>query len=60
MATYQAALLGGNSGRPGIVPGDPAGSVLVEVQQAGGHPGQLTDEELQAVIEWIEAGALER
>ncbi len=58
LATYQEALAGGNSG-PAIVPGNPEQSVLVQIQQQGGHPGQLTDEELQQVIEWIEAGAPE-
>jgi hypothetical protein len=33
--------------------------VLVQMQQLGGHPGQLSDQELQQVIEWIEAGAPE-
>jgi hypothetical protein len=59
LATYQEALAGGNSG-PAIVPGNPEQSVLVQIQQQGGHPGQLTDEELQQVIEWIEAGAPEK
>jgi cytochrome b subunit of formate dehydrogenase len=59
LATYQEALAGGNSG-PGIVPGKPDDSQVVLIQQQGGHPGQLTDEELQQVIEWIEAGAPER
>ncbi|MFZ6029526.1 MAG: cytochrome b/b6 domain-containing protein [Chloroflexota bacterium] len=59
LATYPDALDGGESG-PGIVPGDAQDSILIQVQQAGGHPGQLTDEELQAVIEWIEAGAPEK
>ena len=59
LATYQEALAGGNSG-PAIVPGNPEQSVLVQIQQQGGHPGQLTNEELQQVIEWIEAGAPEK
>ena len=59
LATYQDALAGGNNG-PGIVPGDPDGSVIVQIQQKGGHPGQLTAEELQQVIEWIQAGAAEK
>lgn len=58
LSTYQDALAGGNSG-PGIVPGDPDGSWIVKIQQEGGHPGQLTDAELQQVIEWIQAGAAE-
>lgn len=58
LATYQDALAGGNSG-PGIVPGDADASTVVKVQAAGGHPGQLTPEELQQVINWINAGAPE-
>jgi len=56
LATYEKALQGGVDG-PAIVPGDPDASVLVQVQRAGGHPGQLTDAELEQVIEWIAAGA---
>ncbi len=59
LATYQDALKGGNSG-PGIIPGDPEASFVVQIQQKGGHPGQLSDEELQQVIDWIKAGAPER
>jgi len=59
LATYQDALAGGDAG-PGILPGEPEKSSVVTVQQAGGHPGQLTDEELQNVIEWIRAGAPEK
>lgn len=59
LANYQSALKGGNSG-PGIVPGDPDSSMIVKIQQAGSHPGQLTPEELNRVIEWIRAGAPEK
>lgn len=58
LSTYADAIQGGESG-PAIVPGDPQNSLLVTVQQAGGHPGQLTPEELAHIIEWIEAGAPE-
>jgi hypothetical protein len=58
LSTYETALQGGASG-PAIVPGDSAGSVLVQVQQSGAHPAVLTSEELAAVIEWIDAGAPE-
>lgn len=51
-----SALEGGESGAA-IVPGDSESSLLVEIQQEGEHPGQLTAEELQRVIEWIESGA---
>jgi len=59
LSTYADAMKGGASG-PVIVPGDGANSLLVTRQQAGGHPGQLTPEEIAEVIEWIDAGALEK
>jgi mono/diheme cytochrome c family protein len=59
LTTYADALKGGVSG-PVIIPGDSANSLLVIKQQAGGHPGQLTPEEIAQVIEWIDAGALEK
>ena len=58
LAAYQDALKGGASG-PGIVPGNPDASQIVTVQAAGGHPGQLTIDELNALVEWIRAGAPE-
>jgi cytochrome b subunit of formate dehydrogenase/mono/diheme cytochrome c family protein len=59
LSTYQNALKGGSRG-PAIVPGNPDASVLVQVQSAGGHPGQLTIDELNQVIQWILAGAPEQ
>ncbi|MGW8249623.1 MAG: c-type cytochrome domain-containing protein, partial [Anaerolineales bacterium] len=59
LSTYESALAGGNSG-PGIVPGEPQNSQVIIVQQAGGHPGQLGEEEIQQLVEWIENGAPER
>jgi mono/diheme cytochrome c family protein len=59
LSTYADALKGGNSG-PAIIPGDAAHSLLVQKQQAGNHPGQLTAEELAQVMEWIDAGAPEK
>jgi mono/diheme cytochrome c family protein len=56
LADYESALKGGNNG-PAIVPGNPDASELVKVQSAGNHPGQLTTDELNAVIAWIKAGA---
>jgi mono/diheme cytochrome c family protein len=58
LSTYTGALQGGASG-PAIVPGDPPGSLLVQRQQAGNHPGQLSPQELERVIAWILAGAPE-
>jgi cytochrome b subunit of formate dehydrogenase len=59
LETYQSALQGGKSG-PAIVPGDPDNSILVQMQSAGNHPGQLTLDELDRVIKWIQAGAPEK
>ena len=59
LATYQDALTGGNSG-PAIIPGDPDNSILVQKQSMGDHPGQLTIDELNQVIAWIQAGAPEK
>ncbi len=57
--SYADALKGGNSG-PGIVPNDPDGSMIVQKQSLGGHPGQLSADELAKVIAWIKAGAPEK
>jgi cytochrome b subunit of formate dehydrogenase/mono/diheme cytochrome c family protein len=59
LATYQDALKGGGRG-PAIVPNDPDGSMLVQIQSVGSHPGQLSAEELALVIAWIKSGAPER
>lgn len=59
LSTYADAMKGSASG-PVIVPGDAANSLLVKKQEAGGHPGQLTPEEIAQVIEWINAGAPEK
>jgi mono/diheme cytochrome c family protein len=58
LKTYADALKGGKSG-PAIVPNDPLKSVLVVIQQKGGHAGQFTQAEIERFIAWIEAGAPE-
>jgi cytochrome b subunit of formate dehydrogenase len=58
-ATYADAIRGANDG-PVIIPGDPANSKLLDVQSAGGHPGQLNPDELSAIKNWIIAGAPEK
>lgn len=56
---YQSLILGGDSG-PAVVPEDPEGSLLVQKQTAGiPHFGQLDQDELKLVINWIAAGAPE-
>ena len=59
LTTYQDAIKGSQNG-PVIVAGDPQGSNLVQMQSAGGHPGQLTQDELAKIIAWIKAGAPEK
>lgn len=58
LKTYAGILKGGQSGAA-IVPNDPGRSVLVQIQSRGGHPGQLSADELARVIAWIKAGAPE-
>lgn len=59
LTSYADALKGGSRG-PAIVPGQPDASILVKIQLAGNHPGQLTEAELASIVQWITAGALER
>lgn len=58
-ANYADALRGGSDGAV-IIPGDAANSKLIQVQSAGGHPGQLTPEEISLIQNWIDSGALEK
>ena len=57
--TYANTMKGGAKG-PIILPGDGTNSLLVQVQLAGGHFGQLTPEEIKTVQQWIDAGAPEK
>jgi hypothetical protein len=59
LSTYADALKGAADG-PVIVPNDAANSKLFQIQSKGGHPGQLTPEELALVKAWIDAGAVEK
>jgi nitrate/TMAO reductase-like tetraheme cytochrome c subunit/mono/diheme cytochrome c family protein len=59
LTTYATALAGSATG-PVIIPGDAQASLLVGKQSADQpHFGQLTSDELEMVIAWIEAGAPE-
>jgi len=58
LSTYDTALTGGGSGA-GIVPGDAAASIIVQIMEAGGHPALLSAEEVAQLREWIDAGAAE-
>ena len=59
LTNYQTILAGGASG-PGVVPGDPQASLIIQKQSAEQpHFAQLNAEELEAVTGWITAGAPE-
>ncbi|MCZ7544714.1 MAG: NapC/NirT family cytochrome c [Anaerolineae bacterium] len=55
LTTHEGVMAGGASGAV-VVPGDAAASLLVAVQQ-GEHFATLSESELQAVMDWIDAGA---
>ncbi len=57
LSTFADTMKGGDSG-PVIVEGDSAGSLLVEVQ-SGQHFATFSAEELEAIKQWIDAGAPE-
>jgi len=59
LTTYAGVMKGSSDGAV-IVPGNPDESLLVKVQSAGGHPGQLSPEQLTLVKQWITAGAPEK
>jgi hypothetical protein len=56
MDTYANIMKGGKNG-PVIVAGNADTSKLIQVQFAGGHPGQLSADEFANVKAWIEKGA---
>lgn len=59
VSTYQGVLDGGSSG-PGIVPGDPEASIIIQRQTGSSeHFGQLLEDEVEALREWILTGAPE-
>ncbi|MEJ2262979.1 MAG: hypothetical protein P8X95_06010 [Anaerolineales bacterium] len=59
LTSYQGVLDGGVDG-PAVVPGEADSSLLVQKQTADQpHFSQLTPEELDLVIRWINAGAPE-
>ncbi len=58
LSSFDTALSGGNRG-PGIVPGDAAASVIVQIMEGGGHPAQLSEAELAHLVAWIDGGAVE-
>ncbi len=59
LMTYATAMQGGIHG-PVIIPGDVNGSLLVQIQAAGGHNGEMNSDQLKLIMEWIKAGAPEK
>lgn len=57
--SFADAIKGSNNG-PVILPGDSASSTLFIIQSAGGHLGQLSQDELAEVKAWIDQGAPEK
>jgi len=57
LTTYAGTMEGGDDGAV-IIPGDSAGSVLVQVQ-SGQHFATFSADELEVVKKWIDAGAPE-
>jgi nitrate/TMAO reductase-like tetraheme cytochrome c subunit len=59
LSSYEGLLLGGKNG-PSLLPGDPEASLVIQRQsEPRDHFGQVLDDELEAMFEWILAGAPE-
>jgi len=58
LITYAGAMAGGKDG-PVINPGDSANSKIVEIQSKP-HFANLSSDELNSLIQWIDAGAPEK
>ena len=59
LSSYESIMAGSENG-PVIVPGDPANSLLIQRQsQPREHFGQVLEDELSALTDWIAAGASE-
>ncbi|MCP4138829.1 MAG: hypothetical protein GY755_00805 [Chloroflexi bacterium] len=56
LASYEDTMAGGQSGEI-VSAGDSANSLLITIQLPGDHLGQLSEEELNFVKEWVDAGA---
>lgn len=59
LSTFSDTMKGAEDG-PVVIPNDSASSKLLQIQSQGGHPGQLTPDELAILKAWIEGGALEK
>ena len=59
MLTYEDLMKGSTKG-PVIIPGNSAGSLLIQVQSTCKHFANLSAEELEIIEQWIDAGAPEK
>lgn len=60
MSSYESIMAGSENG-PVIIPGDPANSPLIQRQsEPREHFGQVLDDELTALSEWVASGAPEK
>lgn len=60
LSSYADLLQGGQNG-PALIPGDPGASLIIQKQSGPrDHFGQVLDDELEALTEWIAAGAPEK
>ena len=59
LKTYTDAMKGGSSG-PAIIAGNPDQSLVITKTKDGNHSGKFSADELQLIISWIKAGALEK
>ncbi len=60
LTSYKSILAGSTDG-PVLIPGDPDGSLIIQRQsQSEPHFGQVLPDELQALRDWIAAGAPEK
>jgi hypothetical protein len=60
VTTYAGLMQGGNSGQA-IIPGDSAASLLIQKQTGSqNHFGQFLPDEVQQMMDWINAGAPEK
>jgi len=63
----ESLLKGGHSGKPAVIPGDPANSQMVILIRHDGpkedpmdmppHKDKLSDADIQTITDWIKAGA---
>ncbi|MCL4263924.1 MAG: NapC/NirT family cytochrome c [Anaerolineae bacterium] len=60
LSSYATILQGGTNG-PALVPGDPDASLIIQKQSGTrDHFGQVLDDELEELTEWIATGAPEK